>query len=260
MLGPDEYLVIYKLTLRWPAFYRTCRTLYNWAREYRRREIHDGVKNMSFRRSTFMLSKFSDHVHDWDSYCKAMLITPPIHENRDLMSIALIKRLVKERSETCVRVLEDMRYGIGMWVSQSGLYFEAHNQRPDVQYWMFAAYEACMAGNANAVHGCMDVAYREGYDNTMVVKKSLEFLATVWNAHNDVKMPLTKIPGLRLGFNDCIYNCVLHNDHLSIQAVIKTYEINLLEQEYYSRDKIKQRVKMPGYELCRNVLDENEFF
>jgi hypothetical protein len=213
---------------------------------------------MSSRKSTFMLSKFSDHVYDWDSYCKAMHITPPIHENRDLMSIALIKRLVNKGDETCVRVLEDMKYGIGMWISSSGLYVDGC-KRAETQYWMFAAYEACVAGNAVACHGCLDEARIEGARDC-VVQMSLEFLATIWNAHNSVKMTLVRCPNQRLAFNDCIYNCMLHTDPVGIEAIIRTYEIDLGNLDYYTRDKIKQRAKMHGYESCKKVLDENDFF
>lgn len=252
-LGPDHYLIIYEGSQKWPAFWGTCQTIYQWACERRRRDVARGI-----RKSAFLTSKFSDHVYDWDSYCKAIEITPPIHENRDLMSIALIKRLARDGGEACVRVLNDMRYGIGMWIAQSGMHFEPY-KRADAQYWMFAAYEACVAGNAAAVHGCMNIAHTECTDGDYAVQMSLELLATVWNAHNDTKMELTQ-GRRRLGFNDCIYNCVLHNDPVGIKAVIKTYHIDLAERDCYSRDNIRDLAEMRVYEPCKKVLRDYDFF
>tara|TARA_B100001057_G_scaffold324422_1_gene324624 strand:- start:2773 stop:3615 length:843 start_codon:yes stop_codon:yes gene_type:complete len=252
-LGPDHYLIIYEMSRKWPAFWGACQATYRWACDHRRRDVARGI-----RKSAFLTSKFSDHVYDWDSYCKAIQITPPIHENRDLMSVALIKRLAKDGGETCVRVLNDMRCGAGMWITQCGLHFESY-KRPDVQYWMFAAYEACVAGNVAAVHGCMDIAHRECTDGDSVVQMSLELLATVWNAHNDAKMGPTR-GRRRLGFNDCIYNCVLHNDPVGIKAVIKTYDIYLVERNFYSRKNIRELAEMSGYELCKKVLRDYDFF
>jgi hypothetical protein len=189
-----------------------------------------------------------------------MRITPPIHENRDLMSVALIKRLVKDGGETCVRVMKDMSYGIGLWITHNALFFEPYT-RHDVQYWMFAAYEACVAGNTKAVHAFLDIARTESHLDDHVVPKSVQFLETVWNAHNDEKVgPTRQTVGIRLGFNDCIYNCLLHNDPISIKAVIKTYEINLLALDYYTRDSIRERAEMQGYESCKKVLRDYEFF
>lgn len=207
----------------------------------------------------FTLAKFSDHVYDWDSYLKAMLVTPPIHISKDLMSIPLLKKLMSCGKDTAADVLFDMKYGIGMWNPDREVFFRPFG-RNEENFWMFAAYEGCMAGNASAVHRCM----KECFDREAKRRRgtmSLEFMRIVWNAHNPGRLHSGALNSTkRLSFNDCVYKCMLHQDPVGIIAVINRYPIAFDVHDFYSKDEIGWLAERSGYEACKKVLHDYCFF